>query len=340
MAAGCARAHPLKVFPQLRGVSLHPEATDSDPTVLRREFDMLHKAGANSVRFDIFWNSVEFQGRGVDDAATLARLDNVFAGARADHLKVILDLWSTPCWASSAPFLLLQNCSVGWWNRGVTRYPPRNPADYATFAVFAVRRWRVSLAALEIWNEPNSGQFLKGPAPAAEYAQLVEATYPVVKAVAPTLPVIASLGGTDTVFLGRLYSDGIRGNYDGIAVHPYDQPDLSGLRAFHAYQLSQGDSTPLWVTEVGWSSIVHGEAGQADDVASVLKQLAALQYVKAAEIYDMRDDGTDPTNPQDHFGLLYNDLAPKPAWRAFTRTLRKLAPPKRHHARHRRRVRH
>jgi len=310
---------------QLRGVSLHPEASDANVAILSREFKMLQRAGASSVRFDVFWATLEWKERGQYVPSTLRRLDRVFKLARADHLKVILDLWATPCWASSAPIWVKLGCSPGWWRRNVTHYPPVRAEDYAAAAGFVARRWRRSIVALELWNEPNGGQFFTSSDPASDYARLVRAAYPVIKSVAPKLPVIMSLGGTDTTFLGKLYSHGVMGYYDGIAVHPYGQPHLGGLRAFHAYQQGHGDQTPLWVTEVGWSSAVSGLEGQAEGVASALTQLAVLRYVRAVEIYEMRDGGAPNSSPEDHFGLVKGNLRPKPAWWTFVKTLRELA---------------
>jgi len=314
---------------QLRGVDVHVQAgqIDNDPTLRDQEFAMLQAAGATSVRFDLIWATVEWNAKGQDDPNVLANIDSAFAQARAHGLKVILDLWATPCWASSAPPTMTHGCTYGWWENPVTHYPPVNAQDYADMATFAVKRWGSDLAALELWNEPNGGQFFTSPHPAFDYARLLKAVYPAVKTVAPNLPVIISLGGTDTQWLTWLYGYGVQGYYDGIAVHPYDQPTLSGLRAFHAFQLSHGDHTPLWVTEVGWSSSVSGLQGQASGVSSVLQQLAALPYVAAAEIYDMHDGGTDPNNAEDHFGLFDYTLHPKPAWAAFYNTLHSLNEP-------------
>jgi hypothetical protein len=308
---------------QLRGAGLHPMASDESASVLEREFSLLQAAGANSVRFDIFWTAVEWGAKGDYDAPTLAWLDWVFAQARSHGLRVILDIWSTPCWASSAPATMSDGCASGWWNQPVRYYPPVNPQDYADFCAFAAKRWGAGLAAIELWNEPN-GNFLIASNQAAAYAKLVRAAYPAIKAVAPTLPVLISMAGTDINFLSQLYADGVKGYYDGIAVHPYYQPNLTGLKAFRAYELSQGVQAPLWVTEVGWSSSVYGGQTQAADISSALTQLAALPYVAAAEVYDMRDGGTDPTDAEDHFGLFDVNLDPKPAWSTFVSTLAKL----------------
>jgi hypothetical protein len=310
---------------QLRGAALHPMDQDKSTTAITAEFQMLHAAGATSVRFDLYWSELE-TGLGQYDGPTLRWVDWVMRLAEANRLRVILDLDSTPCWASSVPATVdPAGCGYGWWNYPVGDYPPTKPGYFADFAAFAAKRWGWDLAALELWNEPNGGRSFRSLHPGRDYAALVKAAYPAVKAVAPDLPVIMSLGGTDTRFLGYLYSWEVRGYYDGIAVHPYDQPTLAGLRAFRAYQLSRGDSTPLWVTEVGWSSVDGGQRLQAQNVVSALDQLAALPYVVAVELYEIRDAGANPGDPQAHFGLLTADLRPKAAWSAFATTLRVLA---------------
>ncbi len=305
---------------QLRGVALHPMASDDSASTIQREFDLLQSAGADTVRFDVFWTAVEWNGKGQYNAGALSWLDWVMSQAQSHGLKVILDVWSTPCWASSAPATVTLGCTYGWWTRPVRYYPPKNPQDYADFAAFAAKRWQSSLAAIELWNEPN-GNFLYSQDKAGDYAALVRAAYPAVKAVAPTLPVLISMAGTDTSFLSALYADGIRGHYDGIAVHPYAQPTLDGLKALRAYEISQGDTAPIWVTEVGWSSSAVGTHNQAADVTSVLQQLAALPYVSAAELYEMRDEAFDPLDADMNFGLLYDNFSPKPAWYAFSTAL-------------------
>lgn len=304
---------------QLRGVALHPMDQDRSTAAIETEFQMLHAAGATSVRFDVYWGEIE-PARGLYRTSTLQWIDWVMARARADRLKVILDVWATPCWASSVPASVDPSpCGNGWSSSLVGRDPPINPQDYAQFAAFAAKRWGSYAAALELWNEPN-GYFLLSSDQAGAYAALVKAAYPAVKTVAPQLPVLMSLAGTDTGFLGALYNDGVRGFYDGIAVHPYYQPTFAGLKAFRAYELNHGDSSSLWVTEVGWSSAEYSQVGQARRVASALKQLASLPYVAAVEIYDMRDT-RGRSNHEDHFGLLNFDMRPKPAWDTFATTL-------------------
>jgi hypothetical protein len=68
LLAALAAAALLAAVPasgqQLRGVDLHPMGSDQDPSTISREFDLLQRAGATSVRFDVFWTAVEWSGKG------------------------------------------------------------------------------------------------------------------------------------------------------------------------------------------------------------------------------------------------------------------------------------
>ena len=86
------------------------------------------------------------------------------------------------------------------------------------------------------------------------YAAIVRAAYTAIKQADAAVPVLAgSLVGSNGVFLRALYAAGIKGYYDGLAVHYYSLV-LASLRAIHEVQLANGDSRPLWLDEFGWSS--------------------------------------------------------------------------------------
>src|SRR2546423_389455 len=65
---------------QLRGVALHPMGNDKSTTTIQTEFGMLQAARADTVRFDIFWASVEPK-KGQYDGATLSWIDWVMGQA-------------------------------------------------------------------------------------------------------------------------------------------------------------------------------------------------------------------------------------------------------------------
>jgi hypothetical protein len=241
-------------------------------------------------------------------------------------MKVIATLWGSPCWASTAPESLKQDCAEGWWGRGVAAYPPANAADYADAARWMTARYGTALAALEIWNEPNgwagSTPFWHAADPAGAYAALVRAAYPAAKAGNAAVPVLAgALAGSDASFLQALYANGIMGFYDGLSSHPYADPGFGHLSALHATQLGAGDGTPVWATEFGYPTGAGPQwhVSEADQASHLLRDFAdidTLHWVAAAVIYDVRDDGTDPANMEDNFGLVHRDFSPKAGYAA------------------------
>jgi polysaccharide biosynthesis protein PslG len=327
---------------QLDGVQLHPLWNGVTPREAARELDIARGAGADVVRVDVAWSSLELQGKRRWSRAYAHRFDAFVSNARSRGLRVVAVLNETPCWASKAPRALRQGCFGDWWNRGVTRYPPRLSRDYADAAVYVARRWGTSLEALEIWNEPNATVFLRSPDPVRDYARLVRSSYRRVKRVAPRLTVLAgSIAQPDGEFLAALYERGrIRGNYDAISYHPYaegidpaiaEHPRgvrwsfIEGTAWLHDIMVGHGDADKeLWATEAGVSTCSPvfdsgcvSEAVQAIQVASYLRVARRFPYLRSMLIYNLRDKGTSRRDREDRFGLVRRDLSPKPALRAF-----------------------
>ena len=345
LVAVVALARPARAdaaSPQLHGAMTHSMWSASTKEVYDREFDMLRDAGANAIRVDLSWSSLETKGKGQYSQWFIDKTDSVIADARARGLNVIANFWSTPCWASTAPAELQQDCAGTWWDRGVDRYAPRDAADYADAIEFVARRWGSQLAALEIWNEPNLPDqgFLKSPDPAADYAGLLKAAYPRAKAASPGLTVIGgALAFSDGQFLERLYDFGIKGHFDGISIHPYNEwrdPDdswkpewrkytfLTGVPWIHDIMTRHGDGDKgLWLTEFGFSTCGTGdrwcvsEQQQAQYVDDSFRIARRWDYVKAAILYNLRNKGTNPVDREDQFGILHRDFTPKPAWDRF-----------------------
>ena len=278
-----------------------------------------HSVKAKVVRVDIPWAAMEPRGPGQVDPRALAFTDRLTSDASAAGIGVIMMVESTPCWASSAPAPILAHCTR---NAGpATAWPPTNSADYAAFVAYLAQRYGPSLAAIEVWNEPDQSNqhYLAGPNKAAHYASILRAAYPAIKAADPSLPVLAgSLVGSNGLFLKALYAAGIKGYYDGLSVHFYNLT-LASVRAIHEVQLANGDATPLWLNEFGWSSCwphyrVQQEQGcvtpqiQAANITSVIRALARAPYVAAAVLYKLQG------SRYEDFGLLSSSGGHKPAF--------------------------
>lgn len=311
---------------------------------LHSDLNLARRAGSRVVRVDIGWSSFQAR-RGRFSRWYMRKVDAFMHAATARGLGVVAVVQSTPCWASSAPASLKQGCRGDWWNREVPWYPPNDDSRYASFVRFFTHRYARALAAVEIWNEPDQDQqrYWKSSNPAASYAALVKAAYPAAKQGNANVPVLAgSLAGSDILFLRKLYGYGIRGYYDGISLHPYCQPEPPnarhwpgqgprwmfsvGLRAMHAAQLRAGDSTPLWATEFGWASgrghAEISERRQARYTREAIAIAGRMPYVRAAIVYALHNDGSDPSFWMDNFGLLHLNGTPKLAFFALAAAAR------------------
>jgi hypothetical protein len=317
---------------------------------------MLAGAGANSVRVDLSWSTIELNGKGVHDPGYVAKVDRFMTDAASRNIKVIATLWTTPCWASSAPDTAKQACAGSWWDRGVQYYAPANPNDYADIAAWVAQRWGSKMAALEVWNEPNLSNSLNSANPAADYAAILKAAYPRVKVAAPLLPVLGpAMAFSDGDFLEALYAQGIQGSFDGLSFHPYNEwraPSdpwqtarkkytfLTGVPWIQSIMAAHGDGLKkLWFTEVGWPSCLPGgtdkwcvtEAQQADYIPSALRIIRdTWSYVDAAVVYNLRNKGTVATDREQSYGMLRRDFTEKPsygAWKSVLTELRLPPPP-------------
>jgi hypothetical protein len=333
VAAGPQQYHGAQTHPLWGGVSV----ADYD-----RELALLQEAGADSVRADIGWASLEQSGKGQWSDWYVKRADEFFKRARARGLKVIVTLSDSPCWASSAPDA--GDCTGSWWDRGVQKWAPRNPADYADAAAWVAARWKNDLAALEIGNEPNDTAYFKAADPVGEYAAMVKAAYGPIKAVAPELPVVVgAVSWSDRGWLERMYDKGIAGHYDGISIHPYNewrnpndawQPQwktysfLSGVKWVRELMVAKGDSDKgLWLTEFGFSTcgtankVCVDAQQQAEYTKESFRIAAGWSYVRAAMVYNLRNIDDTPNNRLSQFGLVNHDFSPKPAYAAFKEAL-------------------
>jgi hypothetical protein len=186
----------------------------------------------------------------------VAKYEQLFAALPAGS-KVIIDVVGSPRWetGSSDPHT-----------------PPANPNDYASFLGQIAKRWAGRVAAYEIWNEEDASRWWAGGPDAAAYAELLKATYPVVKAADPSVEVVlGGLTGNDYQFLQDVYQAGGKGSFDVVGVHtdtacnilsPYmflrgsdhrmiDDSFLA-YREVHATMLANGDDKPIWMTETSW----------------------------------------------------------------------------------------
>ena len=294
--------------------------------------------GAGWASVDLNWTDAE-PAKGVFDNARLEDVDRAIAAARAAGAKVVLTVSETPQWASGNPNPL---------------YPPTNAADLADFYAMVVARYGASVDAWQVWNEPNHPSFWAPdptgrPNACLEYAPLLKAAAPVIRAGDPTATVLfAGLAFNDYAYVERCFDlvPDIGAYFDVMVTHPYtlggaapeavidtspadgrlDHQSFLAYREVRASMLARGSDKPIWFTEMGWSTATDGHPlgnvtpeVQADYVTRAYKQLEQDPYVQVAMWYSLRNfsEGGDGPGWLDQLGLMRTDFTPKPAYFAF-----------------------
>jgi Cellulase (glycosyl hydrolase family 5) len=282
---------------------------------------------ANIVRSQIPWDVFEPRGPGLINARALAVTDRLVADASAAGIRVVMTVDGTPCWASAAPAALARKCSHTRQS-AANAWPPTDPKQYGAFVAYLAGRYGTQLAAIEVWNEPDQSNedYLAGPHKAQRYAELLRAAYPAIKQANPQVTVLGgSLVGSNGAFLRALYAAGIKGYYDGLAVHYYDLT-LGSLRSIHETQRANGDTTPLWLDEFGWPSCwphrrLEQEQAcvtpqiQAANIVNLVHSLASIPYVAAYAVYKTQDSASEA------FGVLLATGARKLSFAALSQVL-------------------
>jgi hypothetical protein len=322
-----ARATAQAAAAPAGGVNILGLSYGSTPAQADQAIALASRLHARVVRTELPWAVLEPLAPGRLDPQALAFTDKLMADAAAAGIKVILTVRSTPCWQSSAPAALLAKCSPTELTTA-NAWPPREPASYGAFVAFLARRYGPQLAAIEVWNEPDQANelYFAGPEKATRYAAVLRAAYPAIKQADPSVAVIAgSLVGSNGAFLNALYAAGIKGFYDGLAVHYYNLT-LASVRAIHQVQLANGDGTPLWLDEFGWTSCfprlrIQEEQGcvtpsvQALNIRNVYRSLAGARYVAAAVLFQLQDTSSE------QFGVVTFGGVRKPAFASLAGVL-------------------
>ena len=310
------------------------------------QFVRIARGGVGSVRYPLSWKDVQPSGTG---AYSWAIFDSLVLRATQAGLEVLPMVFQTPNPLGGATTLPIKTAAQrdGWrafLEAAVHRYGPGGQfwAEHGTGTAEPVPEHPIRI--WQVWNEENFNFFTSKPSP-SKYAQLLKASYTTIKSIDPSSQVIlggllgdarrahAAGGGVGAIrFLDRFYRvRGVKSFFDGVALHPYAKkasyirPLGQGLRRVMAQHHDR--STPLYITEVGWSSdpgTILGEtaAGQADQLSKAFGMLAHMRNRwKLQRVYwfSLADAGPGlcPFCASD--GLFTTDFQPKPAWSAFAR---------------------
>jgi hypothetical protein len=332
-------AQPAPGSPQYgANVNLLFNGQDLDGATIGDQLAALHATGATLARSDALWEASE--------PTPPARGTRTFDWAFDDEVATELDV-------HDLRWLPILDYSVSWAQSipGVDHSPPRSDAEYAAYArAFAARYgtggsfWQAhpSLPALpvttiEIWNEPDNPEFWQPAPDPAAYADLYIAARDAIDATDPTARVVVGGLTRPTSFLPAMLRarPQLRGHMDGVAIHPYGSPTILRDRIVAARRTLDSlglASTPLYVTEFGWTTSPPGAVAYAPaasrpaDISRALTTLRSLDCgVAAGLIYTWYSPQTDPGDSQQWYGIDGLEARPTADTAAFAAGLRAAA---------------
>jgi hypothetical protein len=308
------------ILPAGLGVNLHLTQA------VRAQIAQLAEAGFRFVRLDLLWDQVE-RRRGHYDFSTY---------------ELLLDALRT---AGVRPLCLL---AYGNALYEPTSSPPSTVAGlhtdaarqaFARFAAAAVAHFKGRGIIWELWNEPDNPQFWEPAASPDEYMALAMLAVPAMRRSDPsaTVALPAQIGLEPRYqaawdFLSRCLALGLLDLADAISVHPYRlgapesaTADYQRLRALLARYTPKGKTgPPILNTEWGYSLTWASREQQAAYFVR-LTLINLLNGLPVSIWYDWQDDGSDPQQINDNFGLLTWDGQPKPAYLAAQTLIRQLS---------------
>ncbi|HLX63095.1 MAG TPA: cellulase family glycosylhydrolase [Planctomycetota bacterium] len=291
-------ALPDAVVPAPFGVNIHFVVPNPD------ELDKLAKGGFGLIRMDFPWAAIE-KKKGEYE---FSGYDKLVDALQQKHIR---------------PLFILDYGNSNY-DGGVAPRNDESRAAFARFAAASAKHFAGKNIIWELWNEPNLSQFWK-PAPSADdYAKLAHAVVPAMREADPKAIIVGPASSTFAWdYMEVLGKQGALALFDAVSVHPYRQEnpetviaDWARLRALLTRYVPTRH-VPMISGEWGYSTAWAKQSDERQGRYLVRQWLTNLSCGVNVNIwYDWRDDGADPKEPEHHFGTVFRDLQPKPAYLA------------------------
>ena len=259
-------------------------------------FEALSNSGAEYFRIDIRWENVETAIGTYNFPEYYARM---FASAQKYGMKPLV-------------IVAYKNALYGNVDSNSFFSDTDAVTAYAAFAAKIVETYADYVDAIEIYNEPN---YLN--VPAADYANMLKASYTSIKAVKDTVKVIGGVTSkVDDDYISDIIDNGAGDYMDVVSVHPYVYNNLLGSNpekivaeiAKVSTVLSQKNcNKPIWATELNWptNDSLYGctEIEQAEYLTRAMILLQGEKSVEKVFVYTATDNDTGNTDTEKVFGI-------------------------------------
>ena len=305
-----AQSLPSSMIPEGLGINIHFAGPQ------QRDIERIAAARFAFVRLDFPWADIERQ-KGVYDFSGYETLVRAFAQQGIRSLIILA--YGNPLYdSSSAPFHMGPNT-------GEVRQA------FARFAAAAAAKFKGQKIIWEMWNEPNNSNFWQPGPDAGAYVALVKAATGAMRhadahatIIAPAVATFPQQFPDAWKFLERSFALGLLELTDAVSIHPYRSQlpetvasDYQRLRTLIARYAPPGkDNIPIVSSE--WGYPVVEKLPQESQAAFFVREYLTnvINGVLLSIWYDWQDDGPDPQNLQDNFGIVTWDNQPKIAYLA------------------------
>jgi O-antigen ligase len=317
---------------------------------LTRALRLIRDGNLRYIRQHFYWNDLEPR----PNEFAWAMPDRLIARATEFDLQIVAVIDTTPGWARHPG------------EADLAHAPPADPDDYARFVAAFVQRYGDRVRYIQLWDNPNVHPFWgRRNADPLEYAALLRATTPRVRAINPHVKILsAGLGYSrelirghpdysDILFLRGLYAVGAQEFFDIVGAKPYgmwsgpedrrtDKEVFNFSRAilWRDEMLAYGDaSKPMWAVELGWNALPSNWRGAPSPWGTDTEETQSARL--AAAVQRARSEWAwmpvliaqtfQPNAPSDDpvwgFALVDRNLQPRALYTAFTRAIATPVPP-------------
>jgi hypothetical protein len=319
----------------------YPEETTT-AAIYNADFDLLDRAGIDLLRISFGWDGIE----ATEDTYDWLFWDDYVRTAVDEHgITLIPYIMYTPQWASR------NKDNNFYW-----RTPPEDFAEFGEFVFDLVTRYKDRIHSWELWNEPDIEWYWTGTP--EEFARYVKIGADAVRRADPDATVI--LGGIayQPDFIRTLFKDhGVSPYVDVVNMHNYYETWHHGpvenigeyIRRVDEVVERYGDGQPLWMAEVGYSTVregarvsddytayyayEHTPAYQAVQLVKTVTAAFATDRLSALAWYEIKDlppaDAVIGDNNNRNLGVAHADHTAKPAEHALAFINRLYAEPMR-----------
>ena len=308
----------------------YPEETTT-MQIIKDDFEFLKKHNIKFMRISFGWDAIESE----EGKYNWLFWDDFVKMAVDDYGITLLPyLCYVPRWASTGA-----QDTLYFWN-----YPPKDNKPWSDFIKTLVNRYKDRIKTWEVWNEPDIWVYWQGNR--NQFVEFMKTASNAVREADPTAKVVFPGIAYEPEFIKDLFKNyGMSKYFDIINMHNYYETwhrhpieEITNyINEVHDVVWRYGDNQPLWMAEVGYSTVrkgsevsdsysayyeyEHTPEYQAVELFKTLSLVASTEQISAVVWYELKDlppsENVIGDNNNRHLGVAYADHKDKPAANAL-----------------------